>query len=118
MQLDNVFQFHKGAIRTPLPTCVLKQIDTFQFHKGAIRTKAGNDRDVTFGGFNSIKVRLELKFLSPLSRLRISFNSIKVRLEQTATDATDATIAFQFHKGAIRTAYISYCTSRLPVSIP
>ena len=32
------FQFHKGAIRTPLTFIVRESTPKFQFHKGAIRT--------------------------------------------------------------------------------
>ena len=36
----------------------------------------------------------------------MNFNSIKVRLELESSDQTKANIAFQFHKGTIRTCGI------------
>ena len=56
-----LFQFHKGAIRTYLSACLL--------------------HCVKLRHFNSIKVRLELRFLDPIRRPASHFNSIKVRLE-------------------------------------
>ena len=37
-----LFQFHKGAIRTRLPTKIQPDVSLFQFHKGAIRTDRFN----------------------------------------------------------------------------
>ena len=53
----------------------------FQFHKGAIRTLNYASARAAYANFNSIKVRLELRFVMTI----------------TCTDK------FQFHKGAIRT---------------
>ena len=54
--------------------------------------------------FNSIKVRLELGSLVCQLVLWFDFNSIKVRLEPFASALLNPTsIAFQFHKGTIRT---------------
>ena len=77
-----IFQFHKGAIRTRNPRQVHAGNPEFQFHKGAIRTLADN----------------------PPSAPPNNFNSIKVRLEPKHADDTSYFIGFQFHKGAIRTA--------------
>ena len=38
-ELDSIFQFHKGAIRTQQPNVDVSDVPSFQFHKGAIRTK-------------------------------------------------------------------------------
>ena len=62
----------------------------FQFHKGAIRTDAQNGKLSHYTNFNSIKVRLELKYLIP--------RSCKIQ-------------TFQFHKGAIRTKSVSMILS-------
>ena len=35
---ETAFQFHKGAIRTPLTLLLIPLFRGFQFHKGAIRT--------------------------------------------------------------------------------
>ena len=37
---ETLFQFHKGAIRTPLLGDVSASGNVFQFHKGAIRTRS------------------------------------------------------------------------------
>ena len=54
-----IFQFHKGAIRTRNPRQVHAGNPEFQFHKGAIRTLADNPPSAPPNNFNSIKVRLE-----------------------------------------------------------
>ena len=55
----------------------------FQFHKGTIRTNGQNLSYIQHIDFNSIKVRLEhTKQLIHLERYP-HFNSIKVRLEQS-----------------------------------
>ena len=54
---------------------------TFQFHKGTIRTAKEKEEQDKLNNFNSIKVRLEHLFYSPIV----------------------FTILFQFHKGTIRT---------------
>ena len=78
----NLFQFHKGAIRTKRHNPATDGTDKFQFHKGAIRTSV-----ITL----------------PLTEL-INFNSIKVRLERYSEYKTNYDkYKFQFHKGAIRT---------------
>ena len=53
--------------------------------------------------FNSIKVRLEQFMETQLTFEEEYFNSIKVRLEQGINNAAQTFIAFQFHKGTIRT---------------
>ena len=53
------FQFHKGAIRTPLFGLIGIIIPLFQFHKGAIRTILSLKSYAVLFNFNSIKVRLE-----------------------------------------------------------
>ena len=76
-----LFQFHKGAIRTSIRLALQTLIPSFQFHKGAIRTLNYASARAAYANFNSIKVRLELRFVMTI----------------TCTDK------FQFHKGAIRT---------------
>ena len=96
MQLDNVFQFHKGAIRT----LIVPYITFFPF------------------SFNSIKVRLEPKArISNMLRDQ-SFNSIKVRLERVSFAFQFGSGSFQFHKGAIRTNIIQRYKASTTVSIP
>ena len=54
----------------------------FQFHKGAIRTVYGHGNILAYHHFNSIKVRLELRFFDYDRGDNYHFNSIKVRLER------------------------------------
>ena len=78
----NLFQFHKGTIRTMVSMWWCVALTLFQFHKGTIRTLLTN---------------LMLMAL-------LNFNSIKVRLEHNADKALGiAAGVFQFHKGTIRT---------------
>ena len=79
-----LFQFHKGAIRTSIRLALQTLIPSFQFHKGAIRTLNYASARAAYANFNSIKVRLE-PYPLPLMQ-RYDF-------------------LFQFHKGAIRTKY-------------
>ena len=79
----------------------------FQFHKGAIRTfdELLEEDEETY--FNSIKVRLEQKYVFGVNNHLQDFNSIKVRLEQPSpTPSGRPAKRFQFHKGAIRTLLI------------
>ena len=60
---QEVFQFHKGTIRTFRGKLKSSEYHLFQFHKGTIRTQAiKNVLDAEYD-FNSIKVRLELNLL-------------------------------------------------------
>ena len=80
-EMDSIFQFHKGAIRTLAAynlqldllhfnsikvrleltlNGLLIHLLKFQFHKGAIRTSSRRSFILLHVHFNSIKVRLEL----------------------------------------------------------
>ena len=39
LHISNIFQFHKGTIKTPNEVKLLWQCQEFQFHKGTIKTK-------------------------------------------------------------------------------
>ena len=56
---DELFQFHKGAIRTVSSAALNYANESFQFHKGAIRTMSILLPRLRHIYFNSIKVRLE-----------------------------------------------------------
>ena len=56
----NIFQFHKGTIRTKNINEDTTSKVLFQFHKGTIRTWVGSIFTIYINYFNSIKVRLEL----------------------------------------------------------
>ena len=62
---DNVFQFHKGPIKTAFIVKVLMRVSNF----------------------NSTKVRLKLKFVQPVFSRLLNFNSTKVRLKLNAGSA-------------------------------
>ena len=78
--------------------------NVFQFHKGAIRTlqASGNLNGRTY--FNSIKVRLELRTLKacPISFGVFQFHKGAIRTP-TSFGIAQKEAKFQFHKGAIRT---------------
>ena len=81
MRLQQVFQFHKGTIKTSISRIKKRLIARFQFHKGTIKTPH----------------RL-------LSYMILSyFNSIKVRLKPISLYSDMASKQFQFHKGTIKT---------------
>ena len=105
-ELSDLFQFHKGTIRTLAPGSHLQQTRRFQFHKGTIRTEERKRQEEEERDFNSIKVRLEHSFQDARPLLNDNFNSIKVRLEPIIGGAggNDPPL-FQFHKGTIRTQY-------------
>ena len=80
-----------------------RALQVFQFHKGAIRTSREATSITNHPNFNSIKVRLERFAVSVVAVKIDNFNSIKVRLEPATTWKSYTTRQFQFHKGAIRT---------------
>ena len=78
----HAFQFHKGTIKTLIPTPKPHVGNVFQFHKGTIKTYGDLGFIGNFDYFNSIKVRLKL-----VGNRQI-LNGVCV---------------FQFHKGTIKT---------------
>ena len=56
-------------------------VNLFQFHKGTIRTVRTDTIRVPVADFNSIKVRLEPLCFIFFHAIHLNFNSIKVRLE-------------------------------------
>ena len=74
----------------------------FQFHKGTIKpARCGSDGTRLYH-FNSIKVRLNLKYVMDFIYNYRYFNSIKVRLNPSCSASRDVDIQFQFHKGTIK----------------
>ena len=55
----DIFQFHKGTIRTDFEDNLYNFLFQFQFHKGTIRTFSAVIQYDAFANFNSIKVQLE-----------------------------------------------------------
>ena len=79
---SDIFQFHKGTIKTHQKNIVPLVAAAFQFHKGTIKT---------LGVY---------RYLVDI----IYFNSIKVRLKRGSAPAYVAKyVKFQFHKGTIKT---------------
>ena len=81
VQEVNPFQFHKGTIKTKHKIYYTYVRKTFQFHKGTIKTLRSARLCGLSPNFNSIKVRLKLRF----SNLPLDY------------------FTFQFHKGTIKT---------------
>ena len=102
--VNNNFQFHKGAIETGWCDAFECPQRDFQFHKGAIETNSWRKRRKCDVSFNSIKVRLK-RWPTDVEYMTLdTFNSIKVRLKPAARMAIPSSApAFQFHKGAIET---------------
>ena len=77
--------------------------DMFQFHKGTIRTLKFSATALMILCFNSIKVRLELEDLTK-ENLRFLFQFHKGTIRTPVSPVKGAfTSSFQFHKGTIRT---------------
>ena len=68
--------------------------------------------------FNSIKVQLELIAPQKNVQRRLNFNSIKVQLELALLLICGKNVAFQFHKGTIRTETRYRDSKRFGISIP
>ena len=82
--------------------------EKFQFHKGTIRTCLPSSVENVKLYFNSIKVQLEHSFLIALTTSRCYFNSIKVQLEHSRFTRSWVARLFQFHKGTIRTVNTNF----------
>ena len=116
------FQFHKGTIKPTWPRSVCMSGTLFQFHKGTIKPYLSTKNLLIYGGFNSIKVRLNpdqpqgsiprpaFQFhkgtIKPdvgrlFSKKHLSFNSIKVRLNLLAP-LTLAIFHFSFNSIRVR----------------
>ena len=77
--------FNSIKVRLEPSTDAKKQtVEVFQFHKGAIRTIVDLSLNAFDNYFNSIKVRLEHMGVVGSPLFRFNFNSIKVRLELKA----------------------------------
>ena len=78
--------------------------DLFQFHKGSIRTLGWNGPYFAKCGFNSIKVQLELliSLLQISGQMLFQFHKGSIRTHDTQSQYIYVPW-FQFHKGSIRT---------------
>ena len=82
MQVLSTCRFNSIKVQLELFAVVVSiEIDMFQFHKGAIRTALAQMFSSERVSFNSIKVQLEPILQAIMKVENISFNSIKVQLE-------------------------------------
>ena len=77
-----VFQFHKGTIRTLFPYEKVRYYAIFQFHKGTIRTRFFRITEYRKHQFQFHKGTIRTWLPLKIMLLIPNFNSIKVRLEQ------------------------------------
>ena len=87
-----------------MTTTLHSAMNIFQFHKGTIKTVKGCIEIKCPAHFNSIKVRLKHEPCEYLYRRPSDFNSIKVRLKRIKPRSRHSAFLFQFHKGTIKTA--------------
>ena len=100
---STVFQFHKGTIRTRLPTVSSRSTLNFNSIKVQLERQQLHFRRQDRRNFNSIKVQLEPFTEKSAGGLQSNFNSIKVQLEPWSAQRPSLGSRFQFHKGTIRT---------------
>ena len=93
-------------------------LQLFQFHKGTIRTAPTTTRSAGVDYFNSIKVRLE-PMRARLHRADRSFQFHKGTIRTKLNiDIEDFYKRFQFHKGTIRTSDHVSSSRVVDISIP
>ncbi len=80
-------------------------LNIFQFHKGTIKTRRSGSISICNTYFNSIKVQLKLRMLMPDIDAEYNFNSIKVQLKRLRHIYKCNDTLFQFHKGTIKTVW-------------
>ena len=103
-----LFQFHKGTLKTQHSLSVLAVVLNFNSIKVRLKLPIHRGFAGDFANFNSIKVRLKLDYPAELVVLALHFNSIKVRLKLAAKSILAHRLAFQFHKGTIKTCCCCY----------
>ena len=115
----NIFQFHKGTIKT-LMLCLMYLLQrNFNSIKVRLKHCLASLSVLLQTYFNSIKVRLELYAELYLLFSMNYFNSIKVRLEHNPILPLETRKQFQFHKGTIRTVSAPATHGSCPrISIP
>ena len=109
LKSGDIFQFHKGAIRTQQFLVKYNYQYNFNSIKVRLERSEGGGKRQSDRNFNSIKVRLEQHTAHPQYFSIIYFNSIKVRLELNMSCRCYLQHLFQFHKGAIRTQSGLFC---------
>ena len=93
--------------------------ELFQFHKGTIKTKILLLLQKHIVHFNSIKVQLRQPCGTPDGRPQTHFNSIKVQLRRSILHRDNCLHPqFQFHKGTIKTFNTSSKYALISISIP
>ena len=112
----DIFQFHKGTIKTRYPLRYEDILPYFNSIKVRLKLAYIDMPMRAEAYFNSIKVRLKLGLLMLFVFLICYFNSIKVRLKRSRQDDIGTEFSkFQFHKGTIKTPSLStyWCPSNL-----
>ena len=112
------FQFHKGTIRTISLFCLFPWWLPFQFHKGTIRTVNSATGVFSVAKFQFHKGTIRTLHQLAKGLLIDDFNSIKVRLELRWSTSSCIRSIFQFHKGTIRTGRIFSQICFSLISIP
>ena len=135
-----LFQFHKGTIRTRPQYALLHEHKYFNSIKVQLEQASSSVQSAFSYNFNSIKVQLEHDVFSFLAKLESHFNSIKVQLEHCVYAVVKCVYRhfnsikvqlepcclglpcvlrwFQFHKGTIRTCYDRLSFYPYLISIP
>ena len=120
LKKKDLFQFHKGTIRTASLNRAYLPTMPFQFHKGTIRTLYQEMFTLLTEQFQFHKGTIRTHFPALRRKEYHHFNSIKVRLEPSHLEVGHADILiFQFHKGTIRTNRrfclgVGYCLISIP----
>ena len=100
-----VFQYHKGAIKTRLYRFVRFRRISFNTTKVRLKPARRAEQNPGFAGFNTTKVRLKQPLSGWPFQVMPGFNTTKVRLKLLHKESRRH-LAFQYHKGAIKTNFI------------
>ena len=100
----DLFQFHKGTIKTTATERRKFPTRRFQFHKGTIKTYCKMKKKVTELYFNSINVRLkQFNKREAISCFIFQFHKGTIKTMNRVLAHNYLTL-FQFHKGTIKTS--------------
>ena len=99
----NLFQFHKGTIKTHFPTALLLPSHYFNSIKVQLKLPGKNNMRSVFLIFQFHKGTIKTRYRRLYQHRRRDFNSIKVQLKPIITILMPFSSLFQFHKGTIKT---------------
>ena len=101
--MSSSFNSIKVRLERSMTEPVMLAHEVFQFHKGAIRTERNKHTTRSVGSFNSIKVRLE-QTERQIRAFDAAFQFHKGAIRTAILSPIwEQDRVFQFHKGAIRT---------------